>query len=83
MLLGLGIGFTNLCSRPTRRADELTREEIRAGALALREKLEQFRGLYMDDAFPRPALLELSAVSVIVPTLPFATTLRSRPAQPL
>ncbi len=42
-LLGLGIGFTNLCSRPTRRADELAREEIRSGALALREKLEQFR----------------------------------------
>jgi TDG/mug DNA glycosylase family protein len=42
-LLGLGIGFTNLCSRPTRRADELTREEIKSGALALRQKLEQFR----------------------------------------
>jgi TDG/mug DNA glycosylase family protein len=43
MLLDLGIGFTNLCSRPTRRADELIREEIRSGALALRQKLEQFR----------------------------------------
>jgi TDG/mug DNA glycosylase family protein len=42
-LLELGIGFTNLCSRPTRRADELTREEIRSGALALRQKLGQFR----------------------------------------
>ena len=42
-LLSLAIGFTNLCSRPTRRADELTREEIRSGALALRQKLEQFR----------------------------------------
>ncbi len=42
-LLGLGIGFTNLCSRPTRRADELTREEIRAGADELREKLEHFQ----------------------------------------
>ena len=42
-LLGLGIGFTNLCSRPTRRADELTREEIRSGAFALRQKLEQFQ----------------------------------------
>ncbi len=42
-LLDLGIGFTNLCSRPTRRADELTREEIRAGAEALRAKLEQFQ----------------------------------------
>ncbi len=42
-LLELGIGFTNLCPRPTRRADELTREEIRSGALALRQKLEQLR----------------------------------------
>jgi TDG/mug DNA glycosylase family protein len=39
----LGIGFTNLCSRPTRRADELSREEIRAGAADLRGKLEKFR----------------------------------------
>ncbi|HSL01026.1 MAG TPA: G/U mismatch-specific DNA glycosylase [Rubrobacteraceae bacterium] len=42
-LLELGIGFTNLVSRPTRRADELTREEIRAGAQALRAKLERLR----------------------------------------
>ena len=42
-LLSLEIGFTNLCSRPTRRADELTREEIRSGAFALRQKLEQFQ----------------------------------------
>ena len=42
-LLGLGIGFTNLCSKPTRRADELTREEIRSGALDLRQKLEKCR----------------------------------------
>ena len=42
-LLDLGIGFTNLCSRPTRRADELTREEIRAGAEELRAKLEEYR----------------------------------------
>jgi TDG/mug DNA glycosylase family protein len=42
-LLSLKIGFTNLCSRPTRRADELSREEIRAGAEELRSKLEEFR----------------------------------------
>ena len=42
-LLDLGIGFTNLCSRPTRRADELTREEIRVGAGKLRAKLELYR----------------------------------------
>jgi TDG/mug DNA glycosylase family protein len=39
----LSIGFTNLCPRPTRRADELTREEIRTGAEALRVKLERYR----------------------------------------
>jgi double-stranded uracil-DNA glycosylase len=44
-LLELGIGFTNLCLRPTRRADELTREEIRAGAEELRAKLEHLRPL--------------------------------------
>jgi double-stranded uracil-DNA glycosylase len=38
----LNIGFTNLASRPTRRADELTREEIQAGAKELRVKLERF-----------------------------------------
>ena len=42
-LLDLGMGFTNLCPRPTRRADELTREEIRAGAVELRAKLEELR----------------------------------------
>ena len=44
-LLELGIGFTNFCPRPTRRADELTREEIRAGAEELRAKLEHLRPL--------------------------------------
>ena len=39
----LGIGFTNLCPRPTRRADELSREEIKAGAAELREKLDKLR----------------------------------------
>ncbi len=43
LLLDSGIGFTNLCSRPTRRADELTREEVRAGTRELRAKLERFR----------------------------------------
>lgn len=41
-LLDLGLGFTNLCSRPTRRADELTREEIRAGARGLKMRLERY-----------------------------------------
>lgn len=33
-------GQTNLCARPTRRADQLTRQEIRTGAEDLRKKLE-------------------------------------------
>jgi TDG/mug DNA glycosylase family protein len=42
-LLELDIGFTNLCSRPTRRADELSREEIRAGSEELRANLERYQ----------------------------------------
>jgi TDG/mug DNA glycosylase family protein len=42
-LLDFGIGFTNLCPRPTRRADDLTREEIEAGAAALHTRLERYR----------------------------------------
>jgi len=42
-LLDLGIGFTNLCTRPTRRADELSREEIRAGADDLSGRLQRYR----------------------------------------
>ncbi|CAA9520673.1 MAG: G/U mismatch-specific uracil DNA glycosylase [uncultured Solirubrobacteraceae bacterium] len=34
-LLPLGVGITNVCARPTRRADELTPGELLAGALAL------------------------------------------------
>jgi TDG/mug DNA glycosylase family protein len=42
-LLDFGLGFTNLCPRPTRRADELTREEIKGCAAALRARLEHYR----------------------------------------
>jgi len=43
LLLERGIGFTNIVPRPTLRADELTRDEIRAGAVALRTKLEHLQ----------------------------------------
>lgn len=42
-LLERGIGFTNIVPRPTRRADELTPEEIAAGAAELRVKLDALR----------------------------------------
>lgn len=38
-----GIGFTDLCSRPTVRASELTREEIVAGAQALHARLREYQ----------------------------------------
>ena len=42
-LLALGVGITNLCARPTRRADELTPGELLAGALALEALVEDWR----------------------------------------
>lgn len=44
-LLYQGIGFTNLVSRPTRRADELQSQEIKEGADELRGKLQRHRPL--------------------------------------
>jgi len=38
-----GIGLTNIVDRPTRSADELSLDELRAGAKELREKLRRYR----------------------------------------
>ncbi|MCM3042839.1 mismatch-specific DNA-glycosylase [Paenibacillus motobuensis] len=42
-LLELGYGFTNIVSRPTRTAEEITREEYAQGRQILRDKLELYR----------------------------------------
>lgn len=42
-LLEIGFGLTNIVARPTRSADEITREEYRQGRELLREKLERYR----------------------------------------
>jgi TDG/mug DNA glycosylase family protein len=42
-LLSEGIGLTSLVSRATREASELTREERRAGALALSRRVERLK----------------------------------------
>jgi len=42
-LLGLGLGITNLVARTTARADELTDDELRAGAQILRQKLDRYQ----------------------------------------
>lgn len=36
-------GFTNIVARPTKRADELTKEDYQAGRLILLDKLQQYR----------------------------------------
>ena len=42
-LLTYGIGITNLVNRTTARADELTPDELRAGAKTLTEKVQRWR----------------------------------------
>ncbi|WP_260727778.1 G/U mismatch-specific DNA glycosylase [Dactylosporangium roseum] len=42
LLLGYGLGITNLAARATARADELTREELTAGGRILRDKVARF-----------------------------------------
>jgi len=42
-LLGLGLGVTNVVARATARADELTREELRAGGARLAALVERVR----------------------------------------
>lgn len=46
-LLALGYGITNVASRITARADELSAEEIIAGAKILREKVLRFQPQYL------------------------------------
>ena len=42
-MLDCGIGFTNIVARTTRNSSELSRKEIKAGSLLLKEKIQQFR----------------------------------------
>lgn len=46
-LLPLGFGVTNLCPRTTARADELSPDELRDGARALRAKIARFRPRFL------------------------------------
>ncbi|MCX2951844.1 G/U mismatch-specific DNA glycosylase [Lentzea sp. NEAU-D7] len=41
-LLELGLGITNVVARPSARADELTIDEMRQGAIELSEKVERY-----------------------------------------
>ncbi|MEO6772427.1 MAG: G/U mismatch-specific DNA glycosylase [Kofleriaceae bacterium] len=46
-LLGLGCGLTNLVKRSSARADEVTRDELRAGARSLRKRLARSRPRFL------------------------------------
>ncbi|MBN6189182.1 G/U mismatch-specific DNA glycosylase [Aneurinibacillus sp. BA2021] len=41
-LLALGYGFTNIVARPTRGAEDITKEEYREGREILKEKIRRF-----------------------------------------
>jgi double-stranded uracil-DNA glycosylase len=42
-LLDLGYGMTNIVARPTKAADEITKEEYKQGQLELKAKIEKYR----------------------------------------
>ncbi|MFK9092810.1 G/U mismatch-specific DNA glycosylase [Bacillus salipaludis] len=42
-LLEIGYGITNIVERPTRAADEITKEEYKAGREILKRKIEQYK----------------------------------------
>jgi double-stranded uracil-DNA glycosylase len=42
-LLELGYGMTNIVARPTKAADEITKEEYQQGKKELKEKVEKYR----------------------------------------
>ncbi|HZG74181.1 MAG TPA: G/U mismatch-specific DNA glycosylase [Chondromyces sp.] len=42
-LLELGYGLTNIVARPTKTAEEITKEEYREGRQLLREKIERYQ----------------------------------------
>ncbi|MDQ0411884.1 G/U mismatch-specific DNA glycosylase [Mesobacillus stamsii] len=42
-LLELGFGMTNIVARPTKAADEITKDEYQEGKPALRQKIEEYR----------------------------------------
>ncbi|MFF0492387.1 G/U mismatch-specific DNA glycosylase [Nocardia sp. NPDC004068] len=42
-LLDLGLGITNVAPRTTAKADELTKDELRAGGIALRDRVATYR----------------------------------------
>ncbi len=79
-LLSFGLGITNIVSRPTRAAAEITREEYRRGRSALIDKLARYRpriacyagiGVYRELAALKEVACGLQPVKVVPGVLDF------------
>lgn len=82
-LLELGIGSTNIVSRPTRAAGEISKAEYARGALVLRQVLEKYRpgvacylGAYIYRAFSgkKPVVYGLQAGETIKGVMDYVCT---------
>jgi len=79
-LLDLGYGFTNIVARPTKAADEITKEEYQKGRNILIQKIKRYqpnivcfvgKGVYQQYAQKREAKWGLQPESVVKGTLEF------------
>lgn len=79
-LLDLGYGFTNIVQRPTKAADEITREEYKEGKEILKKKIEQYhpkvvcfvgKGVYQEYSGERVIPWGKQTTSVVANTLDF------------
>lgn len=79
-LLELGYGMTNIVSRPTKAADEITKEEYRQGKLELKQKIEKYspkivcfvgKGVYQQYSGKKDIPWGKQAESVVAGTIDF------------
>ncbi|MCI2254070.1 mismatch-specific DNA-glycosylase [Domibacillus sp. PGB-M46] len=79
-LVELGYGLTNIVARPTKTADEITKEEYQEGRVLLKKKIEHYRpaivcfvgkGVYQEYSGRKQVAWGPQPVSVVQGTLDF------------
>ncbi|MCM3789530.1 mismatch-specific DNA-glycosylase [Domibacillus indicus] len=79
-LVELGYGLTNIVARPTKTADEITKEEYQEGRVLLKKKIEHYRpkivcfvgkGVYQEYSGRKQVAWGPQPVSVVPGTLDF------------
>ncbi|MET3695737.1 G/U mismatch-specific uracil-DNA glycosylase [Bacillus oleivorans] len=79
-LLEYGYGFTNIVARPTKAADEITKEEYQQGRAELRKKIEAYspkiicfvgKGVYLEFSRQKSVLWGRQKQSVVPGTIDF------------